>query len=118
MLFNQIIGLTAVEKAALTVSKSLSLGLKMAVSGMGIVFLVLVFLWALVAIFRVVFSGSDKEKTQKVPKEITVSASAEPSVSTSQSLELVAVISAAIEAYRQGSGETGAFRVVSFQKRK
>ena len=101
---------------------------EMTLLGMGMIFAVLSLLWGVLAIFKLVFVG----KTQKSPKEKTDKAAlaeqkaqrvaspvAEPqpvSADSGNDTELVAILTAAIAAYRQGEGTQGGFRVVSFKR--
>ena len=89
--------------------------------GLGMVFLVLAILWGVLAIFKVVFAGEPKPKKEAV-KEAPVAPQEPAVVETAQDDgELIAVITAAIEAYRasESNGDAdyaGGFRVVSFRR--
>ena len=106
--------------------------------GMGMVFSVLAILWGVLAIFKIVFAGkSPKEPKQpKTPKSkaskkdvdeqsaADVIASVisdgvqahEEDQSTNNDLALIAVLTAAVAAYREQEGTEGGFRVVSFKR--
>ena len=97
---------------------------EMTLLGMGMVFAVLAILWGVLSIFKVVFAG----KTPKVKKEAPKAAVAQPSdesktvvAATVQAVQaddaaMIAVLTAAIAAYRTEEGADGAFRVVSFKR--
>ena len=108
---------------------------EMTLLGMGMVFAVLAILWGILAIFKLVFAG----KTPKAPKapKVKVEKAKEPSapvtdaapsaavtaptpssaVSETQSNDaLIAILTAAVTAYREEEGATGSFRVVSFKR--
>lgn len=90
--------------------------------GLGMVFLVLAILWGVLAIFKVLFSGEKKvEKTTNADIPVAPVAEPEPVEAEADDGELIAVITAAIEAYRaseSGGDENyaGGFRVVSFKR--
>ncbi len=99
---------------------------RMTLLGMVMVFAVLALLWAILAIFKYVMVG----KTPKVTEEKSAVAEAvaesvavveeETIVPVTDDGELVAVIAAAIAAYRASEGmeatDASAFRVVSFRR--
>ena len=96
---------------------------QMTLLGMLMVFSVLAILWGVLAIFKVVFVG--KTPTQKKPVEQKPAPKAEQTpkaavtVEKNNDAELVAIITAAVAAYRQSEGEVatdGSFRVVSFKR--
>ena len=95
---------------------------EVAVLGLGMVFLVLAILWGVLAIFKVIFGGEKKAKKEPVKETVAPAAVAEPEPDEAQDDgELIAVITAAIEAYRaseSGGDEdyAGGFRVVSFKR--
>ena len=106
---------------------------QMTLIGMGMIFSVLAVLWAVLAIFKLVFAGKTKKPPVAKPKkteEIKESSAAEPSNDVISAVlaagiqayredtdrELVAVITAAVAAYRAQEGSTGEFRVVSFKR--
>lgn len=98
--------------------------------GMGLIFSVLAILWAVLAIFKLVFAGNTdtKKKSEEAPKKAAEAPAAAPSVEvpavgvvTPQGdEELIAVITAAVTAYRASEGMDNAtasgFRVVSFKR--
>lgn len=94
--------------------------------GMGLVFIVLAVLWFVLYIFKLVFAkntvSDKKEKTSEAKTEVTASPIAQAvTTAAPDDGELVAVITAAIAAYRASEeGLTGesvnGFRVVSFKR--
>lgn len=121
---------------ALTVAGEYTLGERfsyageMTLLGMLMIFAVLGVLWGILAMFKVVFSGSTKKVKTKAPDAVAsavaeaAAASAEVevapvAVAESSDEELVAILTAAVAAY-MGSEEapafTGGFRVVSFRR--
>jgi sodium pump decarboxylase gamma subunit len=107
----------------MTMGEKLENILTTAVGGFILVFVVLALIWGLLELFSVVFvkKKTDKPKTEPIPvaqPEIVLpaeDAADEPADET----ELVAVITAAITAYRSAEGATTStgFRVVSFRKK-
>ena len=93
---------------------------EMTLIGMGMIFAVLAILWAVLAIFKLIFAKDSAPKSVPAPKQETkpAPAPAPVSVTASDDRELVAVITAAIAAYRaeEGSANIGGFRVVSFRR--
>ena len=95
---------------------------EVAVLGLGMVFLVLAILWGVLAIFKVLFGGEKKAKSEPAKDApAPVVASETVPVAAQDDSELIAVITAAIEAYRaseSGGDEdyAGGFRVVSFKR--
>lgn len=93
--------------------------------GMLIIFAVLAVIWAVLAVFKVIFAGkTDKKekaaetpekKPEVVPPAATPIAQAPVSASSSDE-EIVAAITAAITLMREAEGTTGTFRVVSFRR--
>ena len=98
----------------LSMSEKLSLAGEMILRGMATVFIVLALLWAIIAIFGAVSKSLGKnEKTAK-----PVPAPAESTAEQADDGEIIAAITAAIEAYRASEGLAGhGYRVVSFKKR-
>ena len=106
---------------------------RMILTGMGTVFLVLVILWGVIAVFGAVAKMSERREQQRImeevrnspaPNELTKPA---PSVPAPEPEEtpvedggvLIAVITAALEAYRAAEGKpAGSYRVVSFRQKK
>ncbi len=110
------------------VGEALGYSLPKAVFGFAVVFGVLILIWGCLALFKVFFytipnsrknSSSEKpapvvEKTAEVPQTVPAQA-----MKASDNNAIVAAIIAAITAFRAQNGEgNGAFRVVSFKKRK
>lgn len=92
---------------------------RMTLLGMVMVFAVLGLLWTVLAIFKLAMA----EKAPKVKEEKPLSSSApvaEEELVVADDGELVAVIAAAIAAYRASEGmdasDASAFRVVSFRR--
>ncbi|MBQ8141028.1 MAG: OadG family protein [Clostridia bacterium] len=96
---------------------------QMTLIGMLMVFAVLAILWAVLAIFKVIFAGKEPKKVKTespapvvntVPQTVVT-----PAVNTSDD-ELIAVITAAVAAYMAeetgNSVPDGSFRVVSFRR--
>lgn len=102
--------------------EALAKAAEVAVFGMAMVFLVLAILWAVLAVFKVLFGGEKKAENASVEENTAPVATVEPEpVAAQDDGELIAVITAAIEAYRaseSGGDEDYAsgFRVVSFKR--
>ena len=100
-------------------AERLALAGQMTLIGMGMIFAVLSLLWAVLAIFKIVFARPKKEKTvapvaAPAPVEETVVEEA-----ASNDDELVAVITAAVAAYmaqEEPDAAPNGFRVVSFRR--
>ena len=98
---------------------------KVTLLGMGMIFAVLALLWLVLAVFKVLFvkNGAKKPaetKVEKAPAADPVPAAA-PVANASNDEELIAVITAAVAAYRASeegmdSAQAGGFRVVSFKR--
>ena len=94
--------------------------------GMLMIFAVLSLLWGVLAIFRVIFDKTPKEKKQPkaekpapAPAAKPEAAPAAPVAQSNDDAQLVAVITAAVAAYMQSEGNPapdGNFRVVSFKR--
>ena len=91
--------------------------------GMLIVFGVLGVIWAILAVFKIVFGGKNEKKEsapapeKKAAPAPAPAASPAPVVATASSdEEIVAAITAAITLMREAEGSTGTFRVVSFRR--
>ncbi len=90
--------------------------------GMLIIFAVLAVIWAVLAVFKVIFAGGSEKKEKAsapekkaAPAPVATPAPA-PVVSASSDEEIVAAITAAITLMRESEGVTGTFRVVSFRR--
>ena len=89
--------------------------------GMGMIFLVLSILWGILAIFKLVFAREKKSKVKadNIRSEESVSEAVTAPAEKDDS-ELIAVITAAVAAYRESESADGApvsgFRVVSFKR--
>ena len=105
---------------------------EMTLLGMGMIFLVLALLWGTLGIFKLVFaaktpSPDKKAKVSKpqaeekkpdapsVPQSTEQNRASEASDTQNDAL-LVAILTAAVTAYREEEGVTGGFRVVSFKR--
>ena len=105
---------------------------QMTLLGMAMVFAVLAILWAVLAIFKLVFAGrTPKEPKVKSSKKKATAVGADDDViaaviaASIQAIQedearnntaLVAVLTAAIAAHRDAEGAQGEFRVVSFKR--
>ena len=107
---------------------------RMILIGMGTVFLVLATLWAVIAVFGAVARLKEKKERERIMEEVrnspapndakTKNAEARPLITDTDEEEeedpsaLIAVITAAIEAYRAAAGApAGGYRVVSFRRK-
>lgn len=89
---------------------------KMTLLGMLMIFAVLGLLWGVLALFKVFFAEK-KPKEVNQPKPAAAPVKVEPvAAAPTEDLALIAVLTAAVSAYREAENETGAFRVVSFRK--
>ena len=89
---------------------------KMTLLGMLMIFSVLGLLWGVLALFKVIFVPK-KPKEVNQPKPAAAPVKVEPvAAAPAEDLALIAVLTAAVSAYREAENETGAFRVVSFRK--
>lgn len=119
MILNQLF-LTATfdPTQPMEIAEALPYGLKTTLLGMGVVFAVLIILWAVLAMFKVVFykAPESEKKAEAVKTEAPAPTPvAEPApVAYTDDAELVAVITAAI-ASMLDAPETS-FRVVSFRR--
>lgn len=95
--------------------ETLGFGGQMLLLGMVAVFTVLGIIWALLTVFKIVFTNSAaKEKSAPVKQEPAV---VQAPVYAPQDSEIVAVIAAAIAMAESESGENVKFRVVSFRRK-
>ena len=117
-----------------SVGDALAYGLPLSLFGFGVVFAILALLWGILALFKVFFYTLPEKRKNAAPAPAvpaaekseaasaivaSVPADAAPAPVLTNDGELVAVLSAAIAAYRSRAGESvGGFRVVSFKKRK
>lgn len=102
-------------------AQRLALAGQMTLIGMGMVFSVLVILWAVLAIFKLIFAKPAVPKKTEAPVASAPASVAEPelTVSATSDDELVAVITAAVAAYIAGEEPDAfpsGFRVVSFRR--
>ena len=126
-MMTQLLEVTATSKN-LPIGEALGYGLPLSLFGFCVVFFVLALLWGILTLFKLFFytipnnkkkSGSSASVKDSAPvQKMEMNGGAavlEPSFAEN---ELVAAITAAIEAFRSQSGAVGGFRVVSFKKRK
>lgn len=104
-----------------TVSEKISTGLTVLALGMVTVFAVLAILWALLALFKVIFYHEKKPAEAKAPKTAPAPAPAPAPAATPEpeidNGALIAAITAAIAAYTADDASfAGGFRVVSFRR--
>ena len=105
---------------------------RMILTGMGTVFFVLVILWGVIAIFGAVARLSERREQQRIMEEVRNSPAPndmkpapardvfpEPEEDAGEDPGvLIAVITAAVEAYRAAEGKpAGSYRVVSFRQK-
>ena len=106
---------------------------RMILTGMGTVFLVLVILWGVIALFGAVAKMSERREQKRIMEEVRNSPAPNdinkptPPLPDPEPEEapgedggvLIAVITAAIEAYRAAEGKpAGSYRVVSYRQKK
>ena len=97
-------------------SERLAYAGKMTLLGMLMIFAVLGLLWGVLALFKVFFAEK-KPKEVKQPEPVAAPVKVESvAAAPAEDLALIAVLTAAVSAYREAENETGAFRVVSFRK--
>ncbi len=96
-------------------AERLALAGQMTLIGMGMIFAVLSILWGVLAIFKLIFVKPTPKKAEPAPVVVPVP---EPVAEEGNDEELVAVITAAVAAYRASEEPTaeGGFRVVSFRR--
>ena len=96
----------------------LALAGQMILIGLGMVFVVLAVLWAVLTMFKLIFARPEKKKTE--PSVQAIVSEPEPIVVAEQSDdELVAIITAAVAAYIENEEPEMAacgFKVVSFRR--
>ena len=118
---NNIIN-TALSSGGLSLGERLSGGLSVLVIGVAAVFGVLASLWGVLALFKIFFYDiPEKKKAKKAvppaPAPAEEPAAPAPEVKASDDTQLIAVITAAIAAYRSDTEKTALpFRVVSFKR--
>jgi len=96
---------------------------KVTLLGLGMIFAVLALLWLVLAVFKVLFvkNGAKKPAETKVEKAPVAEPAPTQVAAPSDDEALIAVITAAIAAYRASeegmdSAQAGGFRVVSFKR--
>lgn len=125
-MLNQFLEVTA-NSTNLPIGEALGYGLPMSLFGFCVVFAVLAILWGILTLFKLFFytipqnkkkggsSSTPNANIQKMTLSDGGAAVLEPTLADG---ELIAAITAAIEAFRSQTGAVGGFRVVSFKKRK
>lgn len=106
--------------SAEALDKAVSFGLPFSLFGFAVVFTVLAVIMLVVIVFGKVFGGQqDKPKLETKPEpKVEVQTAPVAVTPVSDNGSIVAAIMAAVSAFRASNGESGAFRVVSFKKRK
>ncbi len=98
---------------------------KMTLLGMLMIFSVLGVLWGVLSLFKIIFAGKSPKKEKNDKKEtpsgeakaaVVTPAPSAPVAEPQDDLALIAVLTAAVSAYREAEGENGDFRVVSFRR--
>ena len=95
---------------------------KVTLLGLGMVFAVLALLWLVLSVFKLLFvKNTAKKPAQKIEKAPAAEVDPTPAAATTDDDALIAVITAAITAYRSSeegmnSAEANGFRVVSFKR--
>lgn len=98
-------------------SDRVMMGLQTTLLGMGVIFTVLIMLWAVLSVFKLVFykGGKTEKKVEPIPAPTTVeSVPAAPAPAAQNDEEIVAAITAAIAVMLDVP--TTSFRVVSFRR--
>lgn len=113
---------------AMSFGERMSYGLQVFVVGLGTVFAVLIILWLALLLFKVFAYDIPQKQAKKATEERLAKAAeeaasapvvpefAEEPVEIYDDSELIAVITAAIEAYNTANGSSLPFRVVSFKR--
>ena len=100
-------------------AERLALAGEMTLIGMGMIFAVLGLLWAVLAVFKLVFARPKKEKKTEAPAIAPAVVDEAVVEEVANDDELVAVITAAVAAYmaqEEPEVAQGGFRVVSFRR--
>ena len=93
--------------------------LQVTLVGMGIVFLVLIILMAVLYLFKLAFyRNPEKQKKQAQPAPVSVpeKTQAQPVATADQSEEIAAVLAAAVAAYYQTQPAVSRYRIRSFKR--
>lgn len=104
-------------------AERLALAGQMTLIGMGMIFAVLAILWGVLVIFKLIFTRKPKKKTKNA-EELKAESAVAPTPAVVENVEtddgeLIAVITAAVAAYRadtEDEADAGSFRVVSFRR--
>ncbi len=110
-----------VAETGMSFAERLSMSGQMTLLGLGTIFLVLALLWGAMVIFKLLLHDlpARRSKAKEDPGTAETAASVEPeAIQPSEDAQLVAVITAAIAAFRtqEGIPPTEGFRVVSFKR--
>lgn len=114
--FEQLINLGEEVKNAAPLSERVMMGVETTLLGMGVVFLALIILWAVLSVFKLVFYKPTGKEAEPAPTPVEV-ASPAPQATVTETAgdeELVAVITAAIAAMTDKPATS--FKVVSFRR--
>ena len=112
-------------------SESWSFAGQVTLLGMGMIFAVLGILWGVLAIFKLIFAGKSTqaakqsksmkkqpvkaaEQTQSKKEDVAVNAPKNEAATSDETL--IAILTAAVTAYREEEGTSTEFRVVSFKR--
>ncbi len=98
-------------------AEAIPYGLQTALLGMGVIFAVLIILWAVLSVFKLVFYKGGKDEpaeTAPAPAPVAAPAAAPAAPAATDDAELIAAITAAI-AVVMDAPQTS-FRVVSFRR--
>lgn len=117
MILNQLFLTAAFDPTQpMEIADAIPYGLKTALLGMGVVFAVLIILWAVLAMFKVVFykAPEGEKKAEAVKAEAPAPVAEVTPVAYTDDAELVAVITAAIASMLDAPEIS--FRVVSFRR--
>lgn len=112
-----------------SIGEALGYGLPLSLFGFCVVFFVLALLWGILSLFKLFFytipqdkknsGGASGSVNSANIQKMTPSDGGEAVLDASfADGEIIAAITAAIDAFRSQSGAVGGFRVVSFKKRK
>lgn len=96
-------------------AEALGFGGQMLLLGMAAIFAVLGIIWALLTVFKLVFTNAPAKEKKPAPSQAT--SPQEAPVYTASDSEIVAVIAAAIAMAESECGENIKFRVVSFKRK-
>ena len=116
-LLEKLLNLGDEVKNAAPFSERVMMGLETALLGMGVIFSVLIILWAVLSVFKLIFYRPAKTEKKAEAQPVTAEAAqvqAADSATEINDEELVAVITAAIAAMTDKPATS--FKVVSFRR--